>query len=105
MVRPLVVQGSPTGSRGLAATAGDGSSVTLTWSRAALPADRRSPTWWSAPTTRASAADSATFRTAAGATSFTDDHRAESAHLLLPRADRVAAGYSPWSATADVSLP
>ena len=104
MVRPLVVQGSPTAPTDLTATAGGASSVTLTWSAPVFP-----------PQAIAFVVERAddegfggglrSFTTAAGATAFTD-HSAPAgrASFYRVRAES-AAGFSPWSEPAEVSVP
>jgi hypothetical protein len=104
MTRPLVVQGSPGPPAGLTATAGDGPAVTLSWSGPIFPP----------PVTAyvlERAADESfrkgrtSFTAAAGATSLTDDSApAGGTYFYRVRAEG-AAGYSPWSAPAEVALP
>ena len=104
MARPLVVQGSPTAPTGLTATAGEGSSVTLAWSPPIFPpqaiafvVERADDEGFGAGLT--------SFRTAAGAATFTDDSAPAGRTSFYRVRAESAAGYSPWSAPVDVSLP
>ena len=103
MARPLVVQGSPEAPAGLTATV-DGSVVALTWSGPIF-----------APPVIAYAVERAddvgfrgghtSFAAAVGSTSLTDDS-AQAGHTYFYRVRaEAAAGYSPWSAPAEVELP
>ena len=104
MARPLVVQGSPTAPGGLTATTGEGSGVTLTWSAPIFPpqavafvVERAADQSFSGEPT--------SFRTASGAGTFTDDSApAGQTSFYRVRAES-AAGFSPWSAPVEVSVP
>ena len=102
MARPLVVQGSPTAPRDLTATAGEDSSVTLTWSAPIFPppavgfvVERADDEGFSS--------GSATFTAAAGATTFTDDSAPAGRTSFYRVRAESAAGFSPWSAPAEVA--
>ena len=104
MLRPLVVQGSPEAPTDLTAAATDGATVALAWSAPIFP-----------PPVVAYAlerADNEGFRDGrtslsapAGEPSLTDDS-AQAGHTYFYRVRaEAAAGYSPWSAPAEVELP
>jgi hypothetical protein len=103
-MRPLVVQGSPAAPAALVAAAADGPAVTLTWKGPIFP-----PAVVAYMVQRAG---DATFtrglkalEAAAGATSLVDDTaRAGRTYYFRVRAES-AAGFSPWSAPAEVTLP
>jgi len=104
LVRPLVMQGSPAAPADLTATVGDASSVTLTWSAPIFP-----PQAIAFVVERADGEDFggglATFTTAAGATTFTDDSAPAGRTAFYRVRAESADGFSPWSAPAEASVP
>ena len=104
MVRPVVVQDSPQAPEGLTAAAGDGPTVTLRWTASIFP-----PPAVAYVVERADDEDfrkgRTSFEAAADAASLTDDTaQAGRTYFYRVRAEG-AAGYSPWSAPAEVTVP
>ena len=104
MIRPLVLEGSPQAPEGLTATAGDGPSVTITWSGSIFPPDAIAYAIERADD-ESFRKGRASFEAAADAESLTDDSaRAGRTYFYRVRAEGET-GYSPWSAPAEVTLP
>ena len=104
VARPLVIQGSPGAPEALTATAGDGPVVTLTWSGSIFPPD--------AIAYVVERADDESFRkgrtsfeAAADAESLTDDSAPAGRTSFYRVRAEGEAGFSPWSAPAEVAVP
>ena len=104
VARPLVVQGSPQAPEEVTATATEGPAVTLRWSGSIFPppaigyvVERAADEGFRKGRT--------SFEAAAGASSFTDDSaRSGRTYFYRVRAEG-AAGFSPWSAAAEIAVP
>ena len=102
--RPLVLQGTTAAPTGLSAVAGDGGAVELAWTAPLFP-----PPVTGFVVERA--ADEKftegvqTFAVAAGAQSYADTTAPSGGVCFYRVRTEAAAGWSPWSAAAEVSLP
>ena len=102
--RPLVLQGTPQAPAGLTATAGGDGRVKLRWTAPLFPPPAVGYVVQRA-TDEGFTKDVRTFTAAADAAAYTDTTaQGGSTYFYRVRAEAVA-GWSPWSAAAEVSLP
>ncbi len=102
--RPIVLQGATVAPAGLRATAGEGTAVDLAWTPPLFP-----PPVTGYVVERAADEEftegAATFAADGGASSYTDTTAHGGSTYFYRVRTEAAAGWSPWSAAAEVSLP